>query len=137
VILGIDPGTERVGLALADAETRFAYPLRTVRRVEAVNEIGEVVSERSVTTIVVGRPLSLSGESGTATRLADALIEELRAALPSSVTILEFDERFTSVLAERQMRSAGVSSRKARGRVDEIAAQVMLQGFLDSRGELP
>ena len=132
MILGIDPGTKRVGLALADLETRFARPLETVEAAGAVARVVEVVRDSDVRTVVVGRPVSLSGASGTAVATYSGFVAELRGALPPEVDVVEFDERLTSVIAAQSLRLAGVSDKKSRGLVDAVAAQVMLQGYLDS-----
>jgi putative Holliday junction resolvase len=131
VILGIDPGTKRVGIAAADLETRFARPVEVVPADAAVGRIVSLVDEIGATTIVIGRPLSMSGVSGPA---VDSYLEfgaQLRASLPAAVEVVEFDERLTSVIAERQLRSAGVKAKDSRAKVDAVAAQVMLQGYLD------
>jgi putative holliday junction resolvase len=133
VIVGVDPGTKRVGIAIADLETRFARPVETAETETAVARIAEIVNDSKADTVVVGRPVSLSGEPGRAVQAYEGFVEELRSTLPSEVTIVEYDERLTSVIAENALRSAGVSTKDARGKVDQIAAQVMLQGYLDSR----
>lgn len=134
MILGIDPGTKRVGLAIADRETRFARPLRTLAAELSVAAIAELVTEAGIDEVVVGRPVSLSGESGTAVETYVVWVDALRDALPGSVSIVQYDERLTSVIALQSLRSAGVSAKKARGMVDAVAAQVMLQSYLDATG---
>ena len=132
MIIGIDPGTKRVGIAIADLETRFARPLETVNAENAVRRIAEIVDDAKASTVVVGRPVSLSGESGKAVQGYEHFTDELRSTLPPGVTVVEYDERLTSVIAEKALRSAGVGAKDARGKVDQIAAQVMLQGYLDA-----
>ena len=132
MIVGIDPGTKRVGIAIADLETRFARPVEAVDAESAVSRIVEIVNESKADTVVVGRPVSLSGQAGRAVEGYGSFLHELRSTLSDDVQVVEFDERLTSVIAERAMRSAGVSAKDARGKVDQIAAQVMLQGYLDS-----
>jgi putative holliday junction resolvase len=132
MILGVDPGARRIGLALADAETHFARPLEVVdaRRVDPVARIAEVVDEAGVTIVVVGRPVSLSGAAGPAVAAQSAFVDALRARL--EVPVREHDERLTSVIAERSLRAAGASARRRRRMRDAVAAQAMLQGYLDS-----
>ena len=133
MILGIDPGERRVGLAVADLETRFARPLEVIDRREQdhIGRIEAVVEEIGVTTVVIGRPTSLSGSSGPAVDLQRQLMSELRARL--EVEVCEFDERLTTVVAAKALQASGVRRSRRRGLVDAIAAQVMLQGYLDAR----
>lgn len=133
MILGVDPGTKRVGLALADPETCFARPLETVDASVAIERIASLVRTESVTTVVVGRPLSLSGAAGAAAHASEAFARSLRDELPD-VSIVEFDERLTTVVAQRRMRDAGLSSKRSRAAIDSAAAQVMLQDYLDMTG---
>ena len=132
MILGIDPGERRVGVAEADGETRFARPVEVidVQVVDPVARIAELVRERAVTLVVVGRPVGLSGTSGPAVDAQQIFVDALRSAL--DVEVKEYDERLTTVIAEQGLRAGGA---KRRGRAtlrDAVAAQVMLQGFLDS-----
>ena len=131
MILGVDPGERRVGLALADPETRIARPHEVIdtRRQNAVDKIEAVVKEIGVTTVVVGRPTSLSGGSGQAVARQRELIDTLRTRL--EVAIREYDERLTTVVATKALRAGGARRARRRELVDAVAAQVMLQGYLD------
>jgi putative Holliday junction resolvase len=135
VILGVDPGERRVGIAIADLETRFARPVEVIDRTvsDATQRIAELVEEHSVSRVVVGLPVGLSGREGPAVDAARAFITELRGTL--SVEVVEFDERLTTVIAEQGLRSGGASSSTRAGLRDSIAAQVMLQGYLDASHE--
>lgn len=132
MILGIDPGTKRVGVAVADPETRFARPLEVIdaSRTDPVARIAEIATETGATEIVVGRPVGLSGRAGPAVDRQIELVARLRVA--TGVPVTEYDERLTSVLAERAMRAGGASAGARRAKRDAIAAQVMLQDYLDS-----
>lgn len=130
-ILGVDPGTRRIGLAIADLETRFARPLEVVpasRR--AIARILELARERSVVKIVVGKPVGLSGRDGPAVAKQQSFVADLRAA--TEIPIEEYDERLTTVMAESALRAAGASAKSRKEIRDAVAAQVMLQGFLDA-----
>ena len=134
MILGVDPGISRVGLAVADEETRLALPLEVIdaKSLDPVLHIAEVARERGANAIVVGRPVGLSGRDGPAVEVQREFLVKLRAAV--SIPVEEFDERLTTVIAERGLRASG-SSRAAWAKVrDAIAAQVMLQGYLDAAG---
>ena len=132
VILGVDPGARRVGIAVADHETRFARPLEVIdsKAMDPVERIGELVRELDVDLIVVGRPVGLSGGDGPAVVRQQEFVSALAAS--SDVRIVESDERFSSVIADRALRDAGRSVKQARGVRDAVAAQVILQGYLDS-----
>jgi putative Holliday junction resolvase len=132
MILGIDPGTRRIGLAVADTETRFARPLEVidVREGDVVARIKEIVSEMGITRVVVGRPVNLAGKEGPAMDDHRTFLVHLRGAL--DVEVDAYDERMTSVIAERSLRAAGTSAAKRKEVRDAVAAQVMLQGYMDA-----
>ena len=133
MIVGVDPGGRRVGVALADEETLFARPLEVIDAAvtDPVRRIGEIVVDHGASLVVVGRPVSLDGTDGPAVRTAASFVEALRAGL--DVEVVEHDERLTTVIAERSLRASG-AGRDARKRLrDAVAAQVMLQSFLDGR----
>jgi putative Holliday junction resolvase len=132
MILGIDPGTKRVGVAVADTETRFARPLEVLDlgSGDHIARIAMLVDELDVEVVVVGRPVGLSGRPGPAVELQQELVTALRDAL--DVEVVEHDERLTTVVAEQGLRGGG-ARRGARKQIrDAVAAQVMLQGYLDA-----
>jgi putative Holliday junction resolvase len=132
VILGVDPGERRVGIAIADHETRFARPLEVIdsSTTDPVARIVELVRELEVDRIVIGRPIGLSGTDGPAVARQQTFVGSLKAAC--DVEIVESDERFTSVIADRALKDAGRSVKQARGVRDAVAAQVLLQSYLDA-----
>jgi putative Holliday junction resolvase len=132
VILGVDPGERRVGLAIADLETRFARALEVVdtREMDPVQRIQDVISDKGVTKVVVGRPVTLAGELGRSAEEQKSFLVRLRSSV--SVEVDVYDERLTTVIAEQQLRAAGVNSKKQKAIKDAVAAQVMLQGYLDA-----
>ena len=116
MIIGIDPGEKRVGVAIADPETRFARPLEVIEATGAAGRIAELATEHSATVIVVGKPVGLSGREGPAVTKQKALLDEIRAA--TDVEVTEFDERLTSVIAEAGLRASGPARRP--GRLDAM-----------------
>ena len=132
MILGIDPGERRVGVAVADNETRFARPVEVIdrRSVDAVGRIVELVRELEVERVVVGRPVGLSGEAGAAVDRQQELVEALRAACP--VDIVEWDERLTTVIADQALRASGKTAKQSKDIRDAVAAQILLQGYMDA-----
>lgn len=134
MILGIDPGTRRIGVAIADRETRFARPLEVidVSAGDAPARIAELVAENGIDLVVVGRPTSLRGDAGPSAEAAAGFVATLRERL--SVEVTEHDERLTTVLADQGLRAGGAGRKARDGIRDAVAAQVMLQGFLDGGG---
>ncbi|MDP9068799.1 MAG: Holliday junction resolvase RuvX [Actinomycetota bacterium] len=131
-MLGIDVGSRRVGVAAADEETRFARPVEVidVERQDPIERIAQLVTEMGASIVVVGKPIGLSGAEGPAVKVQADFVTRLRAAL--GVAVEEFDERLTTVLANRALRASGVRPTDRKRLRDAIAAQVMLQGYLDS-----
>ncbi len=130
-VLGIDIGTVRVGLAVSDPTGSIAQPLDVIARADAVDDIVRLTRELQVEEIVVGIPLRMDGAAGPEAREAETFADEI--AHRTGLRVSRFDERLSTVEAGRAMRSAGSSSRHQRGRVDKVAAAVVLQAFLDSR----
>lgn len=132
VVLGIDYGESRIGLAIGDTELKIATPLITLdaRRVDPISEIKKIVEERSVDLIVIGLPLLLSGKEGRLATLVREFAEKLRAEL--GIEIVLRDERFTSMMAEDHLRQTGRKPSRSKSKVDMLAARIILQEYLDS-----
>ena len=132
-IIGIDVGKKRVGIAQTDLLKTIASPVGTYSPEEALTEIEKITKNASVEKFVVGWPLSLKGEEGAATQMVTDFIKKLRHAFPN-IDIAKIDERYTSNQARDLMIEAGVPKKKRRekGRVDRIAAAIILQNYLDS-----
>ena len=134
-VLAVDLGDVRVGVALSDPMGWTAQPLPTISAKAAggpVKAVATLVRVHDVATVVVGLPLLLSGEEGERARLSRAFGARLGAEVPE-VEIVLWDERLTSSQAERQMIADGVGRNRRRGKVDAVAAALILQSFLDSR----
>lgn len=130
--LGVDVGSVRIGMALSDPERRLALPLMTIRRGPGdLEQIAQLVHQRGVTGLVVGLPLSLSGQEGPAAQASRRFAVSLAARVaPTPVRLV--DERLTTASASRGLREAGLGSRQARHVVDQVAAAAILQGALDA-----
>jgi putative Holliday junction resolvase len=129
-ILGIDFGRARIGVAISDELHLLAHPLETIPADQAaMARIAQLVRERQAARLVVGVPKLMSGQIGVAAEEVMRFVEELRAAVPCEV--VTWDERLTTVAAERALRDAGKKTRATRGYVDQVAAQMILQGYLD------
>ncbi len=131
-ILAIDFGRARIGTAISDELQLLAHPLETIAANErSIARVTEIVRERKVDHVVVGIPRQLSGKIGTAATETLRFVEKLRAILPCPV--VTWDERLTTVAAHRALREAGKKTRATRDYVDQVAAQMILQGYLDRR----
>lgn len=132
-VLGIDCGDVRVGVAVSDELGFMAHPLETidVRRTKAVARIAELAAERDVETIIVGMPRNMNGTHGPASEKATKFAAELRAALPCM--IITWDERLTTVSAQRSLQEAGRKAKDQKNIIDQAAAQVILQSWLDAQ----
>lgn len=129
-VLALDFGRVRLGAAISDELQLLAHPLETIPAdKQTISRVAEIVREKQVDHVVVGIPRQMSGEIGVAANEALEFVEKLRAILPCPV--VTWDERLTTAAAERALRDAGKKTRQTRGYVDQVAAQVILQGYLD------
>lgn len=131
-LLGVDYGTVRIGLAISDTDRRFAAPLATYARVSPTADaeyFQRMVREERVGTIVVGLPLHAGGEEGGKAKEAREYGKWLEQV--TGLPVVFWDERWTTVEADRHLETAGLTSKQRRRRRDALAAQVMLQSFLD------
>lgn len=134
--LGVDLGSKRIGVAVSDGERRVAVPVTTLERRSQRSEdhqaVADLVSEWEAGVVVVGLPLSLDGTAGPSARAVLEEIDEMRAVL--EVPLETIDERFSTVTAKARLREQGVRGRRAAAVVDQAAATVLLQAWLDSVG---
>ncbi|MEQ1699444.1 MAG: Holliday junction resolvase RuvX [Ilumatobacteraceae bacterium] len=133
--LGIDLGSKRIGIAVSDRTGTIASPLGMVPRSGSLRrdheQIRKLVEEEEAELLVVGLPLNMNGSSGPA---AQAAVKEADAlATVVGVPVIMFDERRTTVTADRALIEAGIGAQARRKLVDKVAAAVMLQNWLDSR----
>lgn len=132
--VALDIGTRRVGVAVSDSGGTVATPYEVVPRSgdrsRDHGRIATLVGETEAGIVVVGLPLSLDGSVGPAARAVLEEVDELRAALP--VPVVTWDERLSTVEAERSLRAMGVRRGHRRQVVDQVAATVILQSWLDA-----
>jgi putative Holliday junction resolvase len=137
--LGIDLGTKRVGVAISDSNGSVATPIETVARTgdrqADHRQLAALVVEWEAEVVVVGMPYSLDGTQGPAAQAASAEVEELRVTLP--VPVETYDERLTTVTADRSLMEMKLTATARRRMVDQVAAAVMLQAWLDHRRLVP
>ena len=131
--LGIDHGEARIGVAISDDLGMMAHPLETiaVREREPLARIAELVTRDGIGMIILGLPRNMDGTYGPASEKARAFAELLRAKVPCEVKL--WDERLTSVAAQKSLHAAGLNTKQSRAVIDQVAAQMILQGWLDSQ----
>ena len=134
-IMGIDFGTTRIGISLSDPLQIIAKPFSTIENGRGmIGQILETIRDENVGLIVVGMPLNLKGEKGKKAQEVEGFIGKIRNA--THVEVVSWDERFTTLIAHQTLLSMGTKREERRtkkGRVDSMAAAILLQGFLDSR----
>ena len=136
-MIGLDLGDRRIGVAVCDAGRTVATPSETVHRVgnrpAEHDEIAEIVERVEAAVVVVGLPLSLDGSIGPAARKVLSEVKALRKRLgPDGIEVVTHDERNSTTIAAQSLSDAGVGSRRGRAVIDQIAASVILQSWLDS-----
>lgn len=131
-ILALDWGTVRVGVAMSDESATIASPFEKVLDTKtALKELKEIITKYEVGLVVVGLPKKLDGTEGQS---ADS-VKEFAGLITkeTGVPIKYFDERFSSVAAGKTLSEQGISQKKQRGMVDNLAAQQMLQTYLETK----
>jgi putative Holliday junction resolvase len=133
-IVGIDPGEARIGIAISDDDASIAFPRQTILAqggaAEAAHRVRQALADDEISLAVVGLPLRLDGSEGEAARRARAFGAVLGPVL--GVEVVYWDERLTTVAAERSLREMGRRGAKQREVVDQSAAAILLQGYLDA-----
>ncbi len=131
-MLGLDVGDRRIGVAISDPDGRLAVPRSVVDRKneDGVRAIAQLAADEAVDRVVVGLPVSLDGSLGPQALRTQEFAELLRTR--TAVEVVLYDERLSSVEADRHFQRAGVRSRDAKQHRDAAAAAIVLQAYLDS-----
>ena len=132
-VLGVDFGKSRIGVAISDELGLLAHPVETVPGTpigSAVKRVAHIAREKEVARVILGMPRHMNGELGVAADDAKEFADKLRPLLQCPIVL--WDERLSTVAANRALRDAGQKTRRTRGFVDQVAAQMILQGYLDS-----
>ena len=135
--LGIDHGEARIGLAVSDELGMLAHPLETIHVkdvADPVQHIAKIVARDQIGMVILGLPRNMNGTYGPASEKVKEFAEKLRARVPCEVKL--WDERLTSVAAQRSLHEAGRNVKNSRDVIDQVAAQLILQGWLDSQAML-
>lgn len=132
--MALDVGDRTIGVAVSDALGVAAHPVETIRRtrLEAdLDRIATLVQEREATEVIVGLPRMLDGSLGVQAEKTQAFTDALKPAIP--VPVVLWDERLSTVAAERALIASGLTRKRRKGVVDQVAAVFFLQGYLDFR----
>jgi putative Holliday junction resolvase len=131
-ILGVDFGRVRIGVAVSDELGLLAHPVETITatRGNPVKRIAEIAREKNVRQIVVGVPRHMGGDIGSSATEALEFAARLRSV--AHCDVVTQDERLSTVAANRALRDSGRKTRNTRGYVDQVAAQMILQTYLDN-----
>ncbi len=135
--LGLDVGDVRIGVALSDETATLASGLPTLKRVgprKDVKAVAALVREHGAGEVVVGMPRRLDGTVGPQAEKVVLFMADLRASV--GVPVVEWDERFTSVMATQALIEGGVSRRDRKKSVDQVSAVLILQNYLDYRKQV-
>lgn len=134
--LGVDYGERRVGLAVSDELGMLALPLMTLpvqNSAQVIRDILKLCAEKKVGTIVIGLPLNMDGSRGPAAQAVERFVEELRRH--TNLTVKVWDERLSSRQVERMLLEADLSRSRRKKLIDKLAAQVILQSYLDAQSQ--
>jgi len=136
-VLGLDLGSRTIGIAISDSLGIIASGVETYRFNEdrydlALNRVIEIVNERKVDKIVLGYPKHMNGDIGDRAKLCEEFKESIEKAL--NIEVILMDERWTTKLAESRLLEADISRKKRKKIIDKMAAVVILQNYLDSKG---
>lgn len=131
-IMSLDVGSRTIGIACSDALLMTAQGIETIRRTSLekdFNRLQELIAEYEVHELVVGMPKNMNGTKGERAEKTEEFVEKMKEVidLPASY----WDERLSTVMAERQLIAADVSRKKRKSVIDKMAAVVILQGYLD------
>lgn len=140
-VMALDVGHKRIGVALSDPGQVLASTLQVIERKGQQRDLAAVVQlvrQHEVGTIIVGYPRSLNGTVGQQAKVVERYVAVLEKKLGDSsldVPVILWDERFSTVVADRLMAEAGRKGRERRERIDAVAAAVILQDYLDAIGD--
>jgi putative Holliday junction resolvase len=131
-LLGIDHGDSRIGLAISDELGSFAHPYRTLESgARVIDEIRAIVERVQISGIIIGFPKNMDGTLGPAAAKVKLFGEQLAQVLPT-IKIIFWDERLTTREAQRALHAAVKNAKQSKKMIDQVAAQILLQNYMDS-----
>ena len=132
--IGIDLGEARIGVAVSDELGMLAHPVETIVLKEVADPVArivQIVTEKDAGHIIIGLPKNMDGTTGLAAEKVRAFADKLREKVACPVKL--WDERLTTVAAQRYLHDAGRNAKQSRAVIDQVAAQIILQGWMDSQ----
>ena len=136
--LGIDLGEARIGLAISDELGMLAHPLETIlvkQIADPLVHIAQIIEQKKIETVVIGLPRNMNGSYGPAAEKAKTFAKQLLDKV-QQCEIKLWDERLTSVAAQKALHASGRNVKQSRAVIDQVAAQMILQSWLDSQSML-
>jgi len=130
--VGIDVGENQIGLAISDTGKKIAFPLAVIKRVNksyCFNKINKLLSDKDVDAFIVGLPVRSNGKYGKEVENIRNYVDSLKNYF--SYEVILWDERYTSVVAEKYLIQADMRRKERKAVIDEVAAQIILQSYLD------
>lgn len=131
-VMGLDVGAKTIGVAVSDEGGIIAQPLLTIRRTRLqadLRSLAEIIADHGAVKLVVGLPKNMDGSSGPAASRAHSFMDSIRKKL--GIEVIPWDERLSTVAAEKALLEADMSRSRRRGVIDKVAAALILQGYLD------
>ena len=132
--LGIDYGLKRIGLSLSDDTQTIAFPLKYILNEslkKAVSELKKIINEEDIGLIVIGMPIGLKGKQTEISIKIEEFIKQLKDEIDGGIIITVYDERFSSVQAQKSLIEQNIKRKKRKERIDSIASTFILQSYLD------
>jgi len=136
-ILGLDVGSKTIGMAVSDELELIANTLSTLKRKgmeQDLRDLAAVIAEQEVGAVVVGLPKNMNGSLGASAQMVLELVEALKRTV--DLPVFTWDERLSTVAAEKVLLEADMSRKKRKKVIDQVAAVLILQGYLDSRAQM-
>jgi len=131
-LIGLDPGTKTIGVAVSDERRTLASPLETIRRTRLTDDLiklRSIIENRNAVGLVVGMPFNMDGSAGPRAQSVRAFVRSLEDAF--NLPVLQWDERLSTHTADEAMKDAGVRRDKRAARIDSAAASIILQGAIE------
>jgi len=132
ILIGIDVGTKRIGISISDGKKKIAFPLMVIERENnsyGLKKLKDLIKDKDVETFIVGLPYKNDGNLGEQGEKVLQYIENLREYF--SIQVIPWDERYTTVIAEKILLNDNIKRVKRKNVIDKIAAQLILQSYLD------
>ncbi|KPJ58950.1 MAG: Holliday junction resolvase [Deltaproteobacteria bacterium DG_8] len=136
-VLGLDIGSKTIGVAVSDEMSLIAQGITTLRRKglnQDIKQLLRLIEEHRVEKIIVGLPKNMNGSLGTSAKMVLSFIDELKKFV--DLPIITWDERLSTVAAQRVLLEADMSRKKRKRVIDKVAALITLQGYLDSQARV-